>query len=104
MKLNATNRTTLRAIAMVMFLLVIIMFMSAPTDPKMSLYQPREITIKTKSDASIFTLPRNTECLPGPNKESDYYTRDVQGICGGQKLVSDHASYGISDGIGGVLI
>lgn len=104
MKLNATNRSTLNAIAVVIILLVVIMFMATPTDPKMSLYQPKEITIKTKSDASIFTLPRSTECLPGPNKESDYYTADVQGICGGQQLVSDHASYEIGDGIGGVLI
>lgn len=104
MKLNATNRNTLSAIAVVIILLVVIMFMSAPADPKMSLYQPRDITVKTKSDASIFTLPRSTECLPGPNKESDYYTMDVHGICGGQKLVGDHASYEISDGIGGVLI
>jgi len=104
MKLNSTNRSTLNAIAVVIILLVVIMFMSAPKDPKMSLYQPREITVKSKSDKSIFTLPRSTECLPGPNKESDYYTADVHGICGGQQLVSDHTSYEIDGGIGGVLI
>ena len=104
MKLNATNRSTLNAIAVVVILIVVIMFMSTPTDPKMSLYQPKEITIKSKSDASIFTLPRSTECLAGPTKESDYYNIDVQGICGGQKLVSDHAGYEIDGGIGGVLI
>jgi len=104
MKLNATNRNTLNAIAVVVILLAVIMFMSTPTDPKLSMYQPREITVKTKSDASIFTLPRSTECLAGPTKESDFYNIDVQGICGGQQLVSDHASYEIDGGIGGVLI
>lgn len=104
MKLNATNRNTLNAIAVVIILLVIIMFMSTPTDPKLSLYQPREITVKAKSDASIFTLPRSVDCLAGPHEKADYYSADVQGICGGQKLVSDHASYEIDDGIGGVLI
>tara|TARA_Y100000389_G_scaffold197708_1_gene232809 strand:+ start:781 stop:1095 length:315 start_codon:yes stop_codon:yes gene_type:complete len=104
MKLNATNRSTLKAIAVVVILLVVIMFMATPADPKMSMYQPREITVKAKSDASIFTLPRSTECLAGPEEKSDFYNIDVQGICGGQQLVSDHASYEISDGIGGVLI
>ena len=104
MKLNATNRGTLNAIAVIIILLVVIMFISTPVNPKMSMYQPKEITVKTKSDASIFTLPRSTECLAGPDEKSDFYNIDVQGICGGQKLVSDHASYEISDGIGGVLI
>lgn len=100
MKLNATNRSTLNAIALVVILLVVIMFMSTKTSP----YQPREISINPLSEASIFSLPRSTECLSGPNEEAGLYNIDVQGICGGQKLVSDHASYTISDGIGGVLI
>lgn len=104
MKLNATNRNTLSVIAVIVIILAIIMFVTTPIDPKMSLYQPREITIKKKSNASIFTIPWKTECLPGPNKESDYYTRDVYGICGAQELVNDYASYEIEDGIGGVLI
>lgn len=104
MKLNATNRSTLNAIALVIILIVVIMFMATPTDPKMSMYQPKEITVKTKSDASIFSLPRSIECLAGPEEQSDFYNIDVQGICGGQQLVSDHASYEIGDGIGGVLI
>jgi hypothetical protein len=102
MKLNATNRSTLNMIAAVVVLLVIIMFMR-PTN-NVSKYQPREITVKPVSDESIFTLTRGTECLAGPTKESDFYNIDVQGICGGQKLVRDHASYEIDDGIGGVLI
>lgn len=101
MKLNASNRSTLNMIAAVVVLLVIIMFMRPTTVSK---YQPRDITVKPVSDKSIFSLTRGTECLAGPTKEADFYNIDVQGICGGQKLVSDHASYEISDGIGGVLI
>ena len=104
MKLNATNRSTLNAIAVIVILLVVLMFMGTPTVAKKSMYQPREITVSPVSEASIFSLPRSTECLAGPNKEAGLYNIDVQGICGGQKLVSDHASYEISDGIGGVLI
>ena len=103
LKLNATNRNTLNAIAVVLILVVVIMFMTAPAAKK-SMYQPREITVTPVSEQSIFALPRSTECLSGPNKEAGLYNIDVQGICGGQKLVSDHASYEISDGIGGVLI
>ena len=102
MKLNSTNRSTLNAIAVVVILLVVIMFMATPA--KKSMYQPREISIMPVNEASIFSLPRSTECLSGPNKEAGLYNIDVQGICGGQRLVSDHASYEISDGIGGVLI
>ena len=104
-KLNATNRSTLNAIAVIVILIVVIMFMGNPfTDTTTSNYQPKDISIRPVSEKSIFSLPRSTECLAGPNRESDFYNIDVQGICGGQKLVSDHANYKISDGIGGVLI
>ena len=101
MKLNATNRSTLNGIAVIIILLVVIMFM---TPPQKSTYQAREISIKPLSEQSIFSLPRDTKCLAGPNAEAGLYNIDVQGICGGQKLVSEHANYEISDGIGGVLI
>lgn len=101
MKLNATNRSTLNGIAVIIILLVVIAFM-APAQK--SMYQAKEISIKPLSEQSIFSLARGTQCLSGPNAESDLYNIDVQGICGGQKLVSDHANYEISDGIGGVLI
>jgi len=104
MKLNSTNRSTLNAVAVIVILLVIIMFMRPPRDPTVSMYQPREIVTTIKSDKSIFGLPRSTDCLAGPTKEADFYNIDVQGICGGQQLVKDHASYEIGDGIGGVLI
>lgn len=101
MKLNATDRSIISAIAVI---IIIIMLIATTKNNNTSSYQPKEITIKKKSDASIFTIPTKTECLPGPNKEADYYTRDVYGICGAQELVNDHASYEIEDGIGGVLI
>jgi len=103
MKLNAANRSTLNAIAVVVILLVVLMFMGTPSVKK-SMYQPREITVAPVSEQPLFALPRSTECLAGPTEEADFYNIDVQGICGGQKLVADHASYEISDGIGGVLI
>jgi hypothetical protein len=105
MKLNATNRSTLKGIAVVIILLAVITYMMPPAAKK-SMYQlsPKSISIKSVSDKSIFALDRSEDCLSGPKKESGLYNIDVKGICGGQKLVSDHASYEISGGIGGVLI
>ena len=100
MKLNSTDRSVISAIVVIMIIIVLI----ASMNNNKSMYQPREITIKEKTNASIFDIPWKTECLPGPNKEADYYTRDVYGICGAQELVNDYAGYEIEDGIGGVLI
>ena len=100
MKLNATDRSVISAIAVIMIIIVLI----ASLNNNKSMYQPREIAIKEKTNASIFDIPWKTKCLPGPNKEADYYTKDVYGICGAQELVNDYASYEIEDGIGGVLI
>jgi hypothetical protein len=73
--------------------------------PPTSKYQPRPIKIKTVSEASIHDLEHNMECTPG-YKGGSAYTKSLTpgGLCGAQKLVSDHASYGIEDGIGGSLI
>ena len=101
MKLNNTDRMTLKVILAVLFLLTIISLMM----PKRSMYQPKTISITSAGQGgSIFGLKRGSECLPGPEITSDAYTVDNAGICGGQGLVRDAASYEISDGIGGVLI
>lgn len=101
MKLNNTDRMTLKVIVGVLFLLTIISLMR----PKRSMYQPRSISITSAGQGgSIFSLPRGAQCLPGSEQTSDSYTINNVGVCGGQKMVSDAASYKISDGIGGVLI
>jgi len=101
MKLNNTDRLTLKVILGVLFLLTIISLMM----PKKSMYQPKTISITSVGNGgSIFTLPRGTQCLPGSEQTSDAYTIDNVGVCGSQKMASDAASYQISDGIGGVLI
>jgi len=71
-----------------------------------SKYQPRPITITPISEESIFTLENRLECAPGFTSEGSAYTKSLTpgGLCGAQKLVSDHAGYGIEDGIGGSLI
>ena len=101
MKLNNTDRMTLKVILGVLFLLTVISLMM----PNRSMYQPKTISIaSTGQGGSIFDLKRDTECLPGSGKTSDAYTIDNVGICDGQKFARDAASYKISDGIGGVLI
>lgn len=101
MKLNNTDRMTLKVILGVLVLLTIISLMM----PATSMYQPKTISIASAGQGgSIFDLKRDTECLPGSGKTSDAYTIDNVGICGGQKMTRDAANYKISDGIGGVLI
>jgi hypothetical protein len=104
MKLNATNRNTLKAIAVVFLLLCTIMMLS----PRKSMYQPRPINIEVSEEAaaaSIFDLEHKIECVPG-STESAYYTKSLTpgGICGDQKFVKDSADAKIIGGIGGTLI
>jgi len=70
-----------------------------------SMYQPRTIKITPISEKSIFDLENKVECTPG-REEGSAYTKSLTpgGLCGAQELVSDLASYEISDGIGGSLI
>lgn len=101
MKLNNTDRMTLKIILAVVFLLAIISVLM----PAKSMYQPKPISVVSAGQGgSIFNLPRDVTCLPGSTPTSDAYVVDDKGVCGGQKLVRDAASYEISDGIGGVLI
>ena len=53
MKLNSTNRNTLKAIAVVFLLLCVLMMMR----PRRSMYQPRPVNLETSEEAgptSIF--------------------------------------------------
>ena len=76
MKLNATNRNTLKAIAVVFLLLCTIMMLSPR---RTSTYQPRPINLETSEEAgvgSIFDLEHKIECVPG-SPESAYYTKSL---------------------------
>ena len=104
MKLNSTNRNTLKAIAVVFLLLCVLMMLS----PRRSMYQPRPINLETSEEAgptSIFDLEHRIDRAPG-SPESAYYTKALTpgGICGDQKFVKDSADAKIIGGIGGSLI
>jgi hypothetical protein len=98
--LNKTNRNTLMSIGA---LILVIFILMATQDT--SMYQPRPIRINAVSEKSMFDLENRIECTPG-NEEGSAYTKNLTpgGLCGAQQLVSDYASYGIEDGIGGSLI
>lgn len=98
--LNKTNRRALLAIG-VLYLIIIFLVATRNT----STYQPRPVTIIPVRNDSLFNLEHKVECTPG-NKDGSAYTKNLTpgGLCGAQKLVSDYASYEISDGIGGSLI
>jgi len=98
--LNKTNRNALTSIGVLFFIIVALMMFRDT-----SAYQPRPIKITPISQGSIFDLENKMDCTPG-YKNGSAYTKSLTpgGLCGAQKLVSDHASYEISDGIGGSLI
>lgn len=97
-KLNKANRNALTSIG----ILLIIIFVLTITREN---YQARPIKIAPVREGSIFDLENKVECTPG-RKEGSPYTKSLTpgGLCGAQKLVSDLASYEISEGIGGSLI
>ena len=100
-KFNRTDRNALTAIVILFFVIVILNIMK-----KTSAYQPKPIVIEIVNDQSIFDLENRMECVPGSGTEDSPYTKSLTpgGLCGAQKLVGEHASYTIVDGIGGSLI
>jgi hypothetical protein len=72
MKLNATNRNTIKAIVIIIAVLcVLTMF-------RTSGYQGKDVEIETVNTGSLFDIPSTQECL---------------GVCDGQKLVREQAGY-----------
>jgi len=100
LNLNKTDRNALMSIAVLMIVIIALMMFR-----ETSMYQPRTIKITPISEKSIFDLENKVECTPG-REEGSAYTKSLTpgGLCGAQELVSDLASYEISDGIGGSLI
>jgi len=82
MKLNATNRNTIKAIVIVIALLVVLTML------RTSGYQAKEIEIETVNTGSLCDIPSTEECL-----RTAYYSDSKGGVCDGQKLVREQASY-----------
>ena len=99
--LNKTSRNGLMYVMVLMSLICVLAIIQGGS----SNYQPRPITVNAISEKSIFDLEHKEECVPGSPKGSPY-TKSLTpgGLCGVQDLVSAHAGYSISDGIGGSLI
>lgn len=87
MKLNSIDRRTLRVIAIVVLLIIVI---AVFVGPKTSMYQPAPVKIEPVSEESLTTLKSSPDCL-----NASVYSTSTGGVCGGQKLVRDHASYKI---------
>jgi hypothetical protein len=100
LNLNKANRNALSSIG-VLFVVIVALMMFRDT----SMYQARPIKVTPIREGSIFDLENKIECTPG-RKEGSAYTKSLTpgGLCGAQKLISDIASYEISEGIGGSLI
>ncbi len=82
MKLNATNRNTIKAIVVVIVLLYIL------TMIRTSGYQGKDVEIETINTGSLFDIPSTQECLGDA-----YYSDSKGGVCNGQKLVQEQAGY-----------
>jgi|TARA_R110000772_G_scaffold16312_1_gene46501 hypothetical protein len=82
MKLNATNRNTIKAIVIIIAVLcVLAMF-------RTSGYQGKDVEIETINTGSLFDIPSTQECLGNA-----YYSDSKGGVCDGQKLVREQAGY-----------
>jgi hypothetical protein len=82
MKLNATNRNTIKAIVIIITILCVLTMFST------SGYQGKEVEIETVNTGSLFDVPSTEECL-----SSAYYSDSKGGVCDGQKLVREQAGY-----------
>ena len=82
MKLNATNRNTIKAIVIIIAILCVLAMFST------SGYQGKEVEIETVNTGSLFDIPSTEECLGNA-----YYSDSKGGVCDGQKLVREQASY-----------
>ena len=82
MKLNSTNINTIRAIVFVIAFLYILVML------RTSGYQGKEVEIETVNTGSLFDIPSTEECLGNA-----YYSDSKGGVCDGQKLVREQASY-----------
>ena len=82
MKLNATNRNTIKAIVVVIVLLYILTML------RTSGYQGKDVEIETINTGSLFDIPSTQECLGAA-----YYSDSKGGVCDGQKLVQEQAGY-----------
>ena len=82
MKLNATNRNTIKAIVVVIVLLYILTML------RTSGYQGKDVEIETINTGSLFDIPSTQECLGDA-----YYSDSKGGVCNGQKLVQEQAGY-----------
>jgi len=82
MKLNATNRNTIKAIVIIIAVLCVLAML------RTSGYQGKEVEIETVNTGSLFDIPSTEECLGNA-----YYSDSKGGVCDGQKLVQEQASY-----------
>ena len=82
MKLNATNKNTIKAIVIIIAVLCVL------TIFRTSGYQGKDVEIETVNTGSLFDIPSTEECL-----SSAYYSDSKGGVCDGQKLVREQASY-----------
>jgi hypothetical protein len=90
-------------------LLAILYQLAMPRSTFVGTLEPREMTIKgTGKEPSRFgDLRPSLACVPGPEKESSYYTMGLTpgGLCGDQDfVVTQMRDYSITDGIGGSLL
>lgn len=90
-------------------LLAILYQLVRPVSTFVPTFQPTELMTQTtgKDPSQFGDIRPSLACVPGPEKESAYYTMGLTpgGLCGDQDfVVSQMRDYKITDGIGGSLL
>ena len=86
MRLDSTNRSSLKSIAIVIFLIFAVSYLFKD---RVSMYQPGPVDIQSVSEEPFSSLKSSPDCI------DSVYSTSSGGVCGGQKLVRDHANYKI---------
>ena len=97
------NEKIIYAVLAVILVVLIIMSM-AKSGYALS---PQGVTIdKDTSAESIYDLPYDVKCVPGPQDTASAYTKSLTpgGFCGDQQWVAAQMDYTITDGIGSSLL
>jgi hypothetical protein len=105
--INAKNLPPMLTLVIGFF--VLMFFMKCMSKRSTYMLSPSPVMIDTSAPeaSQFFNLTYDLDCVPGPQKNASYYTKDLTpgGMCGAQEFVVNQAEgYTITDGIGGSLM
>jgi hypothetical protein len=88
MKLNATDRSMIKLISIVILCIIIIQYFMY--DSRTSMYNTTSIDIQPVTEEPFAGLESKTECT------NTVYSTSLGGVCGDQGLINAHVNYKIA--------